>query len=171
MVLARKHLNSALSRKHGVQAKAQNFLAVRGVSNWKDNTAAQTKTHEIILVRLLLKNDATDGKNVRKIYDQEKYERNDGNSTRKFYEKNGKGGKLQNVWYSSKNDRTILVEMDRRWWIRSSRVNRASDCRCQSRNSPGFDLCILRHKIWGKELYGRKIRENSRRKERREDFP
>jgi hypothetical protein len=35
-----------------------------------------------------------DGKNERKIYKQEKYDKNDGNSTRKFYEKNGKGGKI-----------------------------------------------------------------------------
>ncbi len=35
-------------------------------------------------------------------------------------------------------------------WKRSSRVVRASDCQCQSRNSPGFDPCILRHSgIWG----------------------
>ncbi len=29
--------------------------------------------------------------------------------------------------------------------MRSSRVARASDCQCQSRNSPGFDPGILRH--------------------------
>ncbi len=31
-------------------------------------------------------------------------------------------------------------------WIRSSRMVRASDCHCRSRNSPGFDPSILR--IW-----------------------
>jgi hypothetical protein len=36
-----------------------------------------------------LKNDATDGKNERKIYKQE----NGRNSTRKFYEMKGQGGK------------------------------------------------------------------------------
>jgi hypothetical protein len=35
-------------------------------------------------------------------------------------------------------------------WMRSSRVVRAPDCQCQSRNSPGFDPSILRHSgIWG----------------------
>ncbi len=35
-------------------------------------------------------------------------------------------------------------------WMRSSQVVRASDCQCQSRNSPGFDPSILRHSgIWG----------------------
>jgi hypothetical protein len=29
--------------------------------------------------------------------------------------------------------------------MRSSQVVRASDCQCQSRNSPGFDPSILRH--------------------------
>jgi hypothetical protein len=34
--------------------------------------------------------------------------------------------------------------------MRSSRVVRAYDCQCQSRNSPGFDPSILRHNgIWG----------------------
>jgi hypothetical protein len=34
--------------------------------------------------------------------------------------------------------------------MRSSRVVRASDCQCRSRNSPGFDPCILRHSgFWG----------------------
>jgi hypothetical protein len=33
--------------------------------------------------------------------------------------------------------------------MRSSRVVRAPDCQCQSRNSPGFDPSILRHtEIW-----------------------
>ncbi len=30
-------------------------------------------------------------------------------------------------------------------WMRSSRVGRASNCQCQSRNSLGFDPSILRH--------------------------
>jgi hypothetical protein len=30
-------------------------------------------------------------------------------------------------------------------WMRSSRLVRASDCQCRSRNSPGFDPSILRH--------------------------
>ncbi len=35
-------------------------------------------------------------------------------------------------------------------WMRFSRVVRASDSRCRSRNCPGFDLSILRHSgIWG----------------------
>ncbi len=34
--------------------------------------------------------------------------------------------------------------------MRSSQTVRASDCQCQSRNSPGFDPSILRHsEIWG----------------------
>jgi hypothetical protein len=37
-------------------------------------------------------------------------------------------------------------------WMRSSRVVRASDCLCQSRNDAGFDPSILRHsEIWGAE--------------------
>ncbi len=36
-----------------------------------------------------------------------------------------------------------------RMWMRSSRVVRASDCQCQSRNNPGFDPSIFRHSgIW-----------------------
>jgi hypothetical protein len=31
-------------------------------------------------------------------------------------------------------------------WMRSSLVVRASDCQCHSRNSPGFDPRILRHR-------------------------
>jgi hypothetical protein len=31
------------------------------------------------------------------------------------------------------------------WWMRSSRVVRASDSQCRSRNCPGFDPSILRH--------------------------
>ncbi len=35
-------------------------------------------------------------------------------------------------------------------WMRSSRVVRASDSQCRSRNCPGFDPSILRHSgIWG----------------------
>ncbi len=35
-------------------------------------------------------------------------------------------------------------------WMRFSQVVRASGCQCQSRNSPGFDPSILRHRgIWG----------------------
>jgi hypothetical protein len=34
-------------------------------------------------------------------------------------------------------------------WMRSSRVITASDCQCQSRNSPGFDPSLLLHRgIW-----------------------
>ncbi len=34
--------------------------------------------------------------------------------------------------------------------MKSSRMVRASDCQCWSRNSPGFDPSILRHSgIWG----------------------
>ncbi len=34
--------------------------------------------------------------------------------------------------------------------MRSSRVGRASDCQCRSRNIPGFDPSILRHnRVWG----------------------
>jgi hypothetical protein len=41
-------------------------------------------------------------------------------------------------------------ETARYFWMGSSRVVRASDCQCRSRNSPGFDLRILRHNgIWG----------------------
>ncbi len=37
-----------------------------------------------------------------------------------------------------------------RAWMRSSRVVRAAGCQCQSRNSHGLDLSILRHSgIWG----------------------
>ncbi len=56
--------------------------------------------------------------------------------------------------YSANVIFTKLWMRSSREWMRSTRVwvisIRASDCQCQSRNSPGFDPSILRHcGIWG----------------------
>ncbi len=43
-----------------------------------------------------------------------------------------------------------IVQYSEHMWMRSSRVVRASDCQCRSRNSPGLNPSILRHSgIWG----------------------
>ncbi len=39
----------------------------------------------------------------------------------------------------------LLTQCQIIWLMKSSRVITASDCQCQSRNSPGFDPSILRH--------------------------
>ncbi len=57
------------------------------------------------------------------------------------------------------NSGGVLQEDDRTYTrhsnLRSSRVDRAFDCQCRSRNSPGFDPSILRHRV---ESEGRQMK-------------
>jgi hypothetical protein len=43
-------------------------------------------------------------------------------------------------------ENNIIPTSKQKKLMRSSRVVRASDCHCQRRNSPWFNLCILRHR-------------------------
>ncbi len=55
-------------------------------------------------------------------------------------------------------------------WMRSSRVDRASDCQCQCRNIPAFDPCILHSGIRGAadEAVLNKVHKKIQKKKKKE---
>ncbi len=56
---------------------------------------------------------------------------------------------MQSVSSKEMQNANCKPDVNRYGWMRSSRVVRASDCQCQSRNSPEYDARILLHSgIW-----------------------